>query len=245
MTNSSKKSTSEAPRKRSVIDEALSFIEEEEKNINKVINDDLIEAEKNPIALNQKTITESPTENPSNEVDTPMQQYKSSLDFQLPANTFYQTSLPTQTNIAAQNDDNISVNSSPLEFCITRGKKIESSNSNPSSKYTLNNANNKPKIRPSLSSKPPSSRSRKENQKTKSAAGGVVSLSQCPLCGRQFEKSVIESHASQCKGLYDSEKGTCDPSRVTCHTCGQIFGQENFLQHSKLCRCSREREVAV
>jgi len=247
MTKSLKKSTSEAPRKRSVIDEALSFIEEEEKNINKVIGDELRESEKKHATQNHETIIESPTEIQSNEADTPKHQYKSSLDFQLPANTFYQTSLPTQTqtNIAAQTDDNISLNSSPLEFCITRGKKIESNNSNPSSKYTLNNANNKPKIRPSLSSKPPSSRNRKDHQKNKSGAGGVVSLSQCPLCGRQFEKSVIEGHAAQCKGLYDNEKGTCDPSRVTCHTCGQIFGQENFLQHSKLCRCSREREVAV
>merc|ERR1712198_482096 len=88
---------------------------------------------------NHETIIESPTEIQSSEADTPKQQYKSSLDFQLPANTFYQTSLPTQTqtNIAAQTDDNISLNSSPLEFCITRGKKIESNNSNPSSKYTL------------------------------------------------------------------------------------------------------------
>ena len=48
-----------------------------------------------------------------------------------------------------------------------------------------------------------------------------------------FFRSVIESHAAQCAGLYDDD--TCDPSRVTCNMCGQKFGQENILQHTRYC----------
>merc|ERR1711963_19519 len=133
-------------------------------------------------------------------------------------------------------EDNISTNGSMLDFCISRDKKNE-----PKVELKRRSSNPRPRIISSVSvSKPPSS-SRSRYRRSKSYAGvgsgGVVSLSQCPLCGRQFEKSVIESHAAQCAGLYDDDtgQGTCDPSRVTCNMCGQKFGQENILQHSRYC----------
>ena len=48
-------------------------------------------------------------------------------------------------------------------------------------------------------------------------------------------RSVIENHAAQCIGLYETDGSTCDPSRVTCTACGQKFGHENYKQHSQYC----------
>ena len=56
----------------------------------------------------------------------------------------------------------------------------------------------------------------------------------------KYFRSLIESHAAGCTGLYDESGASCDPSRVTCNSCGQKFGQENYKQHSRYCG-----EVAV
>jgi len=224
-------------RKKSVMEEISTLIEEEEKTINKILNDEkLIDDSANKDFHRNVPSKENKENSPTPSSPT---SYKSSLDFQLPANTFYKTSLPVPASSQKNernSEDNISTNGSMLDFCISRDKKNDSK-----VELKRRSSNPRPRIISSVSVSKPPSNSRSRYRRSKSYAGvgsgGVVSLSQCPLCGRQFEKSVIESHAAQCAGLYDDDsgQGTCDPSRVTCNMCGQKFGQENILQHTRYC----------
>ena len=162
---------SSVPKKKSVIEEISSLIEEEEKTMESILNDDNVKADEKQY---------SPV-------------YKSSLDFQLPANSFYQTSVPLAGGggggeAAAPGEAGGS--SSMLDFCLSRPKTAETKPKLRGLKLPSCGPEGKarPQLRPSLS-RPPASGRRRLPQRSKSyAGGGVVSLTQCPLCGRQFEK---------------------------------------------------------
>ena len=180
---------SEPERKKSVLDEITTIIEEENLKLNKLLKDEKQEKVSDPIPQKENV--------PDNNVEVakkePKVSFTSSLDFQLPANTFYQTKVPS--SIQSQ-DDSISVTNSMLDFCIDRSEKKKTEK-----KIQLNNShsfrNNQSLSKPPLSS---SSRHRRHYQRSKSYAGlgnnsgGVVSLSQCPLCGRQFEKYFTDKY---------------------------------------------------
>ena len=154
---------SSVPKKKSVIEEISSLIEEEEKTMESILNDDNVKADEKQY---------SPV-------------YKSSLDFQLPANSFYQTSVPL-----AGGGGEAGGSSSMLDFCLSRPKTAETKPKLRGLKLPSCGPEGKarPQLRPSLS-RPPASGRRRLPQRSKSyAGGGVVSLTQCPLCGRQFEK---------------------------------------------------------
>ena len=180
---------SEPERKKSVLDEITTIIEEENLKLNKLLKDEKQEKVSDPIPQKENV--------PDNNVEVakkePKVSFTSSLDFQLPANTFYQTKVPSSSQ---SQDDSISVSNSMLDFCIDRSEKKKSEK-----KIQLNNShsfrNNQSPSKPPLSS---SSRHRRHYQRSKSYAGlgnnsgGVVSLSQCPLCGRQFEKYFTDKY---------------------------------------------------
>ena len=99
---------------------------------------------------------------------------KSSLDSELPSNSFYQTSVPEPVSQPGPSD-----NSSMLDFCISRTK------SQPEPDRAKSVYKFQPQVR-----KPSLMKNRKKSYKrSKSYAGGTVSLSQCPLCARLFERS--------------------------------------------------------
>ena len=159
------------PKKKSVIEEISSLIEEEEKTMESILNDDNVKADEKQY---------SPV-------------YKSSLDFQLPANSFYQTSVPLAGGGGggeAAPPGETGGSSSMLDFCLSRPKTAETKPKLRGLKLPSSGPEGKarPQLRPSLS-RPPASGRRRLPQRSKSyAGGGVVSLTQCPLCGRQFEK---------------------------------------------------------
>ena len=159
------------PKKKSVIEEISSLIEEEEKTMESILNDDNVKADEKQY---------SPV-------------YKSSLDFQLPANSFYQTSVPLAGGGGggeAAPPGEGGGSSSMLDFCLSRPKTAETKPKLRGLKLPSSGPEGKarPQLRPSLS-RPPASGRRRLPQRSKSyAGGGVVSLTQCPLCGRQFEK---------------------------------------------------------
>ena len=100
---------------------------------------------------------------------------KSSLDSELPANSFYQTSVPGPVSQAGDT-------TSMLDFCISRTKSQEPERAKSVYKF-------QPQVR-----KPSLMKNRKKSYKrSKSYAGGTVSLSQCPLCARLFERSDFSS----------------------------------------------------
>ena len=95
---------------------------------------------------------------------------KSSPDSELPPNSFYQTSVPSPLAQAGADT------SSMLDFCISRSREGQGG------------ARGVYKFQPQVR-KPSLVRNRKKSYKrSKSYAGGTVSLSQCPLCARLFER---------------------------------------------------------
>lgn len=167
-------------RKKSVLDEITTIIEEENHKLNKLLKDERTE---NNVRDAQK---ENFPNIEKNEDNPRKVSYKSCLDFQLPANSFYQSSISLANDNANKSQvDNVSINGSMLDHCINRDNK--------KSEIKAGDLN-KPKIQTSVFKPPMSSNSRhrRNYQRSKSYAGvgngGLVSLSQCPLCGRQFEK---------------------------------------------------------
>ena len=103
---------------------------------------------------------------------------KSSLDSELPANSFYQTSVPSPLARKQESQGGGGDNNSMLDFCISRS----------GSEQGASRAKNVYKFQPQVR-KPSLVRNRKKSYKrSKSYAGGTVSLSQCPLCARLFER---------------------------------------------------------
>ena len=103
---------------------------------------------------------------------------KSSLDSELPANSFYQTSVPSPLARKQESQGGGGDSNSMLDFCISRS----------GSEQAANRAKNVYKFQPQVR-KPSLVRNRKKSYKrSKSYAGGTVSLSQCPLCARLFER---------------------------------------------------------
>ena len=105
---------------------------------------------------------------------------KSSLDSELPATSFYQTSVPSPLakKQESQGGGGDSTTNSMLDFCISRS----------GSEQAASRAKNVYKFQPQVR-KPSLVRNRKKSYKrSKSYAGGTVSLSQCPLCARLFER---------------------------------------------------------
>ena len=131
---------------------------------------------------------------PEKESDT--QVYKSSVDFKLNNTdppTFYKTSVPKST----KSDNKDSISGSMLDFCISRDTKPETK-PDPFNKPSINKSyslslKTRPQLlRPFLHKPPTGGRNKKGYNRSKSysGAGGVVSLTQCPLCARLFERSV-------------------------------------------------------
>ena len=103
---------------------------------------------------------------------------KSSLDTELPANSFYQTSVPSPLARRQESQGGGGDSNSLLDFCISRS----------GSEQGASRAKNVYKFQPQVR-KPSLVRNRKKSYKrSKSYAGGTVSLSQCPLCARLFER---------------------------------------------------------
>ena len=103
---------------------------------------------------------------------------KSRLDSELPANSFYQTSVPSPLAKKPESGGGSGDTNSMLDFCISRS----------GSEQGASRAKNVYKFQPQVR-KPSLVRNRKKSYKrSKSYAGGTVSLSQCPLCARLFER---------------------------------------------------------
>ena len=110
---------------------------------------------------------------PVNTVDA-----KSSLSSELPANSFYQTSVPSPLAKKQESQGGSGDTNSMLDFCLSRA----------GSEQGPSRAKNVYKFQPQVR-KPSLVRNRKKSYKrSKSYAGGTVSLSQCPLCARLFER---------------------------------------------------------
>ena len=184
-----------APKKKSVMEETFDIIAEGEKTISSILND---QDEVKPYSPVYKKEREElfKTTNVSPEKEPDAQVYKSSVDFELNNSdppTFYKTSVPKSTK-----SDKDSISGSMLDFCISRDTMNTKPDSKPDTfnKLSINKSNslslkNRPQIRPSLHKPPSGGRNKKSYNRSKSyagVAGGVVSLTQCPLCARQFEK---------------------------------------------------------
>ena len=103
---------------------------------------------------------------------------KSSLSSELPANSFYQTSVPSPLAKKQESQGGSGDTNSMLDFCLSRA----------GSEQGPSRAKNVYKFQPQVR-KPSLVRNRKKSYKrSKSYAGGTVSLSQCPLCARLFER---------------------------------------------------------
>ena len=103
---------------------------------------------------------------------------ESSLVTELPANSFYQTSVPSPLARRQESQGGGGDSNSLLDFCISRS----------GSEQGASRAKNVYKFQPQVR-KPSLVRNRKKSYKrSKSYAGGTVSLSQCPLCARLFER---------------------------------------------------------
>jgi len=67
--------------------------------------------------------------------------------------------------------------------------------------------------------------------KPKQNLNGTTRLAQCPLCARQFAKSVIEVHAASCPGRYSP-----DPELpLQCPLCNQSFPPDLIEGHAAYC----------
>lgn len=74
-----------------------------------------------------------------------------------------------------------------------------------------------------------------EGSSSKSTGGSSVSrLVSCPLCGRNFAKSVIEVHAASCEGSYGgTPPGMEQP--VPCPICSRPFPPDRIEAHAANC----------
>jgi len=62
--------------------------------------------------------------------------------------------------------------------------------------------------------------------------GGVSRLMPCPLCGRNYAKSVIEVHAASCEGSYRS---SVESGPVVCPLCARTFPPDRIEAHAANC----------
>jgi len=72
---------------------------------------------------------------------------------------------------------------------------------------------------------------RRQGRERTSQPSGTTRLTQCPLCARQFEKSVIEVHAASCPGDYSP--GPAVPA--LCPLCSQPFPPHLIEGHAAHC----------
>ena len=183
-----------APKKKSVIEETFEMIAEGEKTISSILNDQDEVKQYSPVYKKEREELFKTTK-PSQEKESDATQvYKSSVNFELNNTnppTFYKTSVPKSSKT-----DRDSLSGSMLDFCISREANKPETKIDQLNKTSINKSNSlslktRPQIRPSLH-KPPSGGRYKRTHRSKSyaGAGGVVSLTQCPLCARQFERSV-------------------------------------------------------
>ena len=193
------------PKKKSVMEETFDIIAEGEKTISSILND---QEEVKPYSPVYKKEREElfKTTKASPEKESDIQVYKSSVDFKLNNTdppTFYKTSVPKSVK-----NDKDSISGSMLDFCISRDNKPETK-PDPFNKPSINKSNSlslktRPQLlRPSLHKPPSGGRNKKSYNRSKSyaGAGGVVSLTQCPLCARLFERSVqmLDIKINHCK----------------------------------------------
>ena len=182
-----------APKKKSVMEETFDIIAEGERTISSILNDQDEVKQYSPVYKKEREDLFRTTKNsPEKEFDNPV--YKSSVNFELNSTeppTFYKTSVPKSAK-----SDKDSISGSMLDFCISRDTSKPETKQDPPRLTSINKSNSlslktRPQIRPSLHKPPSGGRSKKSNKsKSYAGVGGVVSLSQCPLCARQFERSV-------------------------------------------------------
>jgi len=76
--------------------------------------------------------------------------------------------------------------------------------------------------------------SRPDRRRGRGGRGGnTVQLSQCPLCGKHFERAKLEVHAASCPGLYSKEDDR--GGQVECPVCKQTFAGQEIAEHAQRC----------
>ena len=70
-----------------------------------------------------------------------------------------------------------------------------------------------------------------QSSKSKGSESGLTRLSQCPLCARQFPKSVLEVHAASCVGRYSPDSSMASQ----CPLCNHSFPPDLIEGHAAYC----------
>lgn len=58
---------------------------------------------------------------------------------------------------------------------------------------------------------------------------------QCPLCGKNYAKSVIEVHAAGCEGRYEADRVDMEERMVPCPLCSRQFAADRIEAHAANC----------
>jgi len=166
----------------------------------------------------------------------------------LPKNSFYKSSLPPSIPKSIYTVDS---NAKLLDYCRAPhkeyGKPVDATNEEVASrkvdctktsdyinseikedKMNKEKKDEKPGEK-SWSQRPTSTSRQYSSSKPKSNCSGRTRLSQCPLCGRQFPKSVIEVHAASCPGRYSSITSS------ECPLCNHSFPPDLIEGHAAYC----------
>ena len=168
----------------------------------------------------------------------------------LPKNSFYKSSLPPS---APKSIYTVDSNAKLLDYCRAPhkeyGKPVDATNKDVAPRRTectkssdcsnsdvkeenskKEKRNEKPGEKSWSQRHVPSSTSRQNSSsKPKSNSSGRTRLSQCPLCGRQFPKSVIEVHAASCPGRYSPITSS------QCPLCNHSFPPDLIEGHAAYC----------
>jgi len=71
------------------------------------------------------------------------------------------------------------------------------------------------------------------SNKARGQTGGTSRLMPCPLCGRNYAKSVIEVHAASCEGSF--QQGGSMEAPVVCPLCSRSFPPDRIEAHAANC----------